>query len=87
MRYDYDRDADALYVTFSSEPVAATHRVEDLTMVDVDAQGRMVGIEVIAPGRAWAVDEVMARYLPVMDDDARSLLSLYVWCGKSGAWC
>ncbi|KAB8186844.1 DUF2283 domain-containing protein [Nonomuraea phyllanthi] len=69
MRFDYDLDADALYVTISGEPVADTRTVEDLTSVDVDAEGRVVGIEVVNPGRAWAIDRVLARY-PLGDEDA-----------------
>ena len=85
MRFDYDLDADALYVTVTSEPVAATHSIDDLTTVDVDAQGQPVGIEVIAPDRAWAVDKLLARY-PLPDDDTRLLLSMYIRSGKQGAW-
>ncbi|HEY9371028.1 DUF2283 domain-containing protein [Streptomyces sp.] len=85
MRFDHDLDADALYVTITSEPVTATHSIEDLTTVDVDAQGQLVGIEVIAPDRAWAIDRVMARY-PLSDEDTRLLLSMYIRSGKQGAW-
>ncbi|MGI5273142.1 DUF2283 domain-containing protein [Nonomuraea sp. CA-218870] len=86
MRFDYDMDADALYVTITREPVAATHPIEDLTSVDVDAEGSPVGIEVIAPVRAWAIDKVLTRY-QIADDDRDLLLAHYGSGRFSGADC
>lgn len=47
----HDLDADALYITVSDQPVARTICIDDCIMVDVDAAGHPVGIEVISPGR------------------------------------
>jgi uncharacterized protein YuzE len=71
MRMDYDLDADALYITLLDEPIAKTRAIEDLTMVDVTADGRLVGIEVIAPGRAWALDAILEAYAPDAVDAAQ----------------
>jgi uncharacterized protein YuzE len=73
----YDREADALYVTFIRDvAVARTDQVDDGTLVDVDADGRPIGIEVIRPSRAWALDEVLTRY-SVEEDDAVTLRQLF----------
>lgn len=83
MRFDYDLDADALYVTLTGGPVAATREVEPLTMVDVDAEERPVGIEVIDPNRGWPLDLVLARY-PLPEHETQMLRALYS-CGFGGA--
>ncbi len=62
MRLDYDLDADALYVTLLSEPVARTVPVEDLTVVDLAEDGRAVGIEVIGIGRAWPLEKILQDF-------------------------
>lgn len=47
--FEYDGDADALYYRLSGEPVARTVSIGDRVMVDVDAAGQAVGIEVLSP--------------------------------------
>lgn len=52
----YDREADALYVTLVRDvAVARTDQLDDRTLVDVDASGRPLGIEIIGPSRGWGV--------------------------------
>lgn len=69
--FTYDADAGALYYPLTSEPVARTVSIGDRVMVDVDAAGEAVGIEVLAaPGfsvveltgaQAGAWDELCER--------------------------
>ena len=47
--FAYDGDADALYYRLTSQPVTRTIDIGDRVMVDVDAEGRAVGIEVLNP--------------------------------------
>ena len=48
MRITYDPEADALYIAFRKDPsVAETHQVNDDISVDLDEQGRIVGLEVL----------------------------------------
>jgi len=58
----YDADADALYVGIRKGVVARTESLDDWTMVDVDATGAALGIEVIHPARAWPLAEFLDRY-------------------------
>jgi len=46
---EYDPDADALYVRVADGDRARTVEINDVTYVDVDANGRPVGIEVLYP--------------------------------------
>ena len=61
MRLDYDLDAHALYVTISNEPVARTVEMDASTFVDVDADGRLVGIEVLDYAKPWPLERVIAE--------------------------
>lgn len=47
--FAYDHDADALYYRLSGKQVAKTVSFGDRVMVDVDADGQAVGIEVLSP--------------------------------------
>ena len=73
----YDLEANALYVGLASEgSVARTHTIDQGTMVDVDTQGTVVGIEVINPHREWPINQIKRRFkLPA---DQSRLLDLLV---------
>jgi uncharacterized protein YuzE len=50
--YTYDEEADALYVLLAPEPEAAIDRTLELgerLHVDLDADGRLVGVEILYP--------------------------------------
>jgi uncharacterized protein YuzE len=47
--FRYDGDVNALYYRLTCEAVDHTVNIGDRVMVDVDAQGRAVGIEVLDP--------------------------------------
>ena len=43
----YDPEADAAYIRFSPEPVQESEEVSDGIVLDYDADGRIVGMEVL----------------------------------------
>jgi uncharacterized protein YuzE len=43
----YDPDANAAYIRFSPQPVEESEEVSDGIVIDFDAEGRMVGLEVL----------------------------------------
>jgi uncharacterized protein YuzE len=47
MKTTYDAEADALYVRFSETPVVESEEVSDGVVLDFDADGRIVAIELI----------------------------------------
>jgi len=47
MKTTYDAEADALYVRFSETPVVESEEVSDGVVLDFDAEGRIVAIELI----------------------------------------
>ncbi len=57
--FKYDGNANALYYRLTSEPVVRTVSIGDRVMVDVDAAGEAVGIEVLdPPGFSISVEPV-----------------------------
>ena len=47
MKTLYDSEADALYVRFSDTDIAESEEVSDGVVLDFDAEGRIVAIEVL----------------------------------------
>ena len=58
----YDFDADALYIELAEPKAARTVQVDNGTLVDLDADGQVVGIEVIQPQRTWPLREILDRF-------------------------
>ena len=75
-RSEYDADADALYLRLGTGRVARTDEVDPGTLVDLDLDGHILGIEVIHPARQWPLGQVLARYV-VADDDRDLLVALF----------
>ncbi len=78
IRERHDLDADALYIEIADGKVARTLEVgsDPCTMVDLDADGKLIGIEVISPGRAWPLFKILTSY-DVSDEDASMLMAAY----------
>lgn len=76
IRQSYDLDADALYISVTGGKVARTAEIDSGTLVDLDVAGRVVGIEVIAPQRAWPVEDIISRF-QVEGEDAAELRAYF----------
>jgi uncharacterized protein YuzE len=76
--FETDIDADAMYVRLTDAKVARTLEVDSdpCTMVDVDADGNLIGIEVIGPGRCWPLQAVLKDY-EIAKEDAQILMAIY----------
>lgn len=62
MRWTYDLNSDALYVYLDDEPVSGQVEMADGSVVDVDAQGRAVGVEVLSASKGWDIGAVIQRF-------------------------
>ncbi len=62
IRQSFDLDANALYVQLTDEKVARTAEIDACTLVDLGVDGRVVGIEVIAPQRNWPLDQILQSF-------------------------
>lgn len=45
MHVEYDREVDAVAVSLSDQPSTFTRVVDDLRLIDYDAEGKLVGLE------------------------------------------
>ena len=59
MRFEFDSEADALYIRINEGRVERTMEIEEGVYVDLDAQDRPLGLEFIALA---AFDEWMKRH-------------------------
>ena len=80
IRQTYDLDADALYITVTDARVARTVEIDRGTLVDVDAAGGVVGIEVISPERSWPIGEILSRFT-FTEKDADQLKAYFAGIG------
>ena len=48
MQIEYDRRADAAYITLADRPVASTRELDSRRLLDFDAEGVVVGIELLS---------------------------------------
>lgn len=47
MKIEYDQEANALYITLREAPVAKTNEVTESLIIDLDAEGRPIGVEIL----------------------------------------
>jgi uncharacterized protein YuzE len=72
----YDFSVDALYVLIADTDVARTEQLDAGTLVDLDADGAVVGVEVLRPGRVWPLADLLSRYA-FSDEDAALLGAMF----------
>lgn len=48
MTIEYDPQADAAYIRFSDKPVSKTQEESDVCILDLDAAGGLIGIELLS---------------------------------------
>jgi uncharacterized protein YuzE len=59
---EYDREADALYVRLAEGDRQRAVEIDDSTYVDVDHDGRALGLEFLYPSMGLNLQEVARRY-------------------------
>ncbi len=47
MEISYDKQADAMYIEFRKGEFAQNKKIDDFTIIDLDSQGNMLGIELL----------------------------------------
>ena len=53
MRWSMDLEVDAINFSFGSGPSARQQELEDGTVLDFDASGSLIGVEVLAVSHGW----------------------------------
>ncbi len=65
MKVSFNPETDALYVRFSETPVAETSEVRPGVMFDYDAEGRIVGMEILDASKNLAARDMNKLALEV----------------------
>ena len=47
MKITFDKEADAVYIEFSSGEFASNKKIDDDTIIDLDKEGKILGIELL----------------------------------------
>lgn len=71
MRLKYDLNVGALYVRLTDQPVACTREVDDNTLIDLDVNGGVIGIEVVSISHPWALEKILRDYRVPADEEAQ----------------
>lgn len=58
MRVRFDEQADALYVRLAESPVVESEEVRPGVVLDLDARGEVVGIEILRAGKRLPTAEL-----------------------------
>jgi uncharacterized protein YuzE len=65
MRIDYFPDTDSLYIDFSTRPSVESEEVSEGVVLDYDAQGNLVGIDIDHASRKLDLGSLITSHMPV----------------------
>ncbi|MFM7135767.1 MAG: DUF2283 domain-containing protein [Planctomycetota bacterium] len=64
MKLNYHADTDSLYIEFSERPSVDSREISEGVVVDYDAEGRVVGIDIDNAGNKIDLERVLLSKLP-----------------------
>ena len=64
MKLNYHADTDSLYIEFSERPSVDSREISEGVVVDYDAEGRVVGIDIDNAGNKLDLRRVLISKLP-----------------------
>ena len=71
MKMKYYKDTDSLYIDLSENPSAESKEVSEGVVLDYDAQGNLVGIDIDNAKKKVALEKLVVSSLPgVVETDA-----------------
>jgi uncharacterized protein YuzE len=65
MKLNYDRETDSLYIDLNSRPSADSREIQEGIVIDVDAKGKIVGIDIQHASEVLDLATFDAGSLPV----------------------
>ena len=65
MRLDYYPDTDSLYIDLASKPSAESQEVSEGVVLDYDADGNLVGIDIDNASKKLELKELSLSKLPI----------------------
>ncbi|MEK6963406.1 MAG: DUF2283 domain-containing protein [Nanoarchaeota archaeon] len=69
MEIEYDKEADALYIEFRKGDFAKNKKIDDFTVLDLDAKGNLLGIELLQASKrvpAQSLTEVHVKNMELV---------------------
>lgn len=64
MKIEYFPDTDSLYIELADRPGADTREIEEGIVVDLDANGRAVGIDIDQASKHLSLSKLLLKRLP-----------------------
>ena len=64
MKLNYYRDTDSLYIDLSSKPSAESREISEGIVLDYDAEGNLVGIDIDNASRKIDLKEIILSKIP-----------------------
>jgi uncharacterized protein YuzE len=64
MKLHYDRETDSLYIDLNARPSVDSREIQDGVVIDVDAQGRIVGIDIQHASQVLDLSTLETESLP-----------------------
>lgn len=58
MKIEYDKEVDALYIRIQEKKVARTREVEEGINLDIDEEGRIIGLEIIGATERYKKEDL-----------------------------
>ena len=58
MEISYDKEADAMYIEFRKGEFAKNKKVDDFTIIDLDKEGKILGIELLEVSTRLPIDSL-----------------------------
>ena len=58
MKIEYDKEVDALYIRLQEKPVARTREIEEGLNLDLDEEGRLIGLEVLDATERYNLSDI-----------------------------
>jgi len=58
MKIEYDKEVDALYIRLQEKKVARTRELEDGLNIDLDEEGKLIGLEILDATQRYSKAEI-----------------------------
>ena len=58
MKIEYDKEVDALYIRIQEKRVAHTKEIEEGINIDLDADGKVIGLEIIGATERYSPEDI-----------------------------
>ncbi|MBW2979257.1 DUF2283 domain-containing protein [Candidatus Woesearchaeota archaeon] len=58
MEISYDKEADAMYIEFRKGKFAKNKKIDDFTIIDLDAEGNILGIELLEVSKRIPIESL-----------------------------